>query len=214
MARGIMKKIFVSGLLFWVPFLTTLWVVKIFAGLFDRLTEIHVIKDNLPHFLSHNTFFLKVFGVILGLSIILITGFLVKNMIGRLLISWWEKVMSRIPILNPIYNGVKQGMEVMIKPTSSSFSSVVLIEYPRKGLRSLAFITSHAFNPLGESGDFCSVFVPTTPNPTSGFILLMDRSEVTPVDMKVDEALKYIISLGTVNPVIEAKTTKTNKEKT
>lgn len=141
-------------------------------------------------------------GIILVVIVLLLTGVLARNFIGRAFVGGWESLLNRIPIVRSIYGGAKNFAEIVFSDTNDSFSRVLLIEYPRKGLYSLAFQTS---SELGEvqartGDDVVCCFVPTTPNPTSGFVIMLPRDEVTVLDMDVDEALKMIISLGVVVP--------------
>ena len=149
-----------------------------------------------------NPFVIPGYGVIIILVIVLLTGILVANFVGRLFVGGWESLMDRIPIVRAIYGGAKNFAEIVFSDANDSFKNVLLIEYPRKGLYSLAFQTS---SDLGEvqvrtGEDVVCCFVPTTPNPTSGFVIMVPRRDVRVLDMEVDEALKMIISLGVVVP--------------
>ncbi len=142
------------------------------------------------------------FGVILIFVVILLTGVFVANFVGRALVGGWEKLLDRIPVVRAIYSAAKNFAEIVFSDTSTSFKKVLLVEYPRKGLYSLAFQTASQLGEIeGRTGeDVICCFVPTTPNPTSGFIIIAPKSDVTELDMEVDEALKMIISLGVVVP--------------
>ena len=138
----------------------------------------------------------------LTIVVLLVTGVLAANIVGRSMVGLWETMLDRIPIVRSIYSGAKNFAEIIFSDSSNSFKSVLLIEYPRKGLYSLAFQTSSELGEVqGRTGEdvVCS-FVPTTPNPTSGFIIIIPKKDVTFLDMEVDEALKMIISLGVVVP--------------
>jgi uncharacterized membrane protein len=141
-------------------------------------------------------------GVLLAIILVLATGMIVANLLGKRLIFTWEKFLARIPLVRSLYAGIKQIMEAILSTEAKSFRKVLLIEYPRKGLWSLAFMTSEA---LGEvqaktTEDVVSVFIPTTPNPTSGFVIMVPKAEVIELDMAVEDGLKMIISLGVAVP--------------
>ena len=141
-------------------------------------------------------------GLLLTFLILLITGVFAANFVGRSLVHWWESVLERIPVVRSIYSAAKNFAEVVFSDSGQSFKKVLLIEYPRKGVYSLAFQTSTQLGEIqGRTGeDVLCTFVPTTPNPTSGVIIMVPRKDVIELDMDVDEALKMIISLGVVVP--------------
>ena len=142
------------------------------------------------------------FGVILILAIVLLTGVFVANFIGRAFVGGWESLMDRVPVVRSIYSAAKNFAEIVFSDSSHAFKNVLLVEYPRKGIYSLAFQTSTYLGEVqGRTGEeVVGCFVPTTPNPTSGFIIIVPRKDVQVLDMEVDEALKMIISLGVVVP--------------
>jgi len=158
-----------------------------------------------PAFLSPQALFgfdLPGFRVLLVLLVLLVTGMLAANFLGRRLFSLSEKILGRIPLVRSIYQSVKQVSDTLLAPNGQAFRQAVMIRYPHHGSWSIAFLTG---SPTGEiashlAGDFVSVYVPTTPNPTSGFFLLMPRADVIPLTMSVDTALKYIVSMGVVTP--------------
>jgi uncharacterized membrane protein len=141
-------------------------------------------------------------GMILTILILLITGVFTANFVGRSLVNWWESILERIPVVRSIYSAAKNFAEVVFSDSSQSFKKVLLIEYPRRGVYSLAFQTSTNLGEIqGRTGvDVVCTFVPTTPNPTSGLIIMVPKKDVIELDMEVDEALKMIISLGVVVP--------------
>ena len=141
-------------------------------------------------------------GVLLAVALVLITGMIMANLLGRRVVAFWESLLARIPLVRTLYSAVKQIMEAVLATDAKSFRKVLLVEYPRKGVWSLAFMTS---DDLGEVQDktianVISVFIPTTPNPTSGFVLMVPESDVIELDMAVEEGLKMIISMGVVVP--------------
>ncbi|NOX69284.1 MAG: DUF502 domain-containing protein [Gammaproteobacteria bacterium] len=141
-------------------------------------------------------------GLLLTLVILLVTGVLAANFVGRSLVAFWERILERIPIVRSIYSASKNFAEIVFSDSDQSFKKVLLIEYPRKGLYGLAFQTATDLGEIQARGgeDLVCTFVPTTPNPTSGFIIIVPRKDVIELDMDVDEALKMIISLGVVVP--------------
>ena len=193
------KRYFLTGLLIWVPLAITAWVLSLIISTMDQSllllpTAIHpqtLLGFNVPGA-----------GAILTLGIILVTGLVTANFIGQKLVLWWERLLARIPVVNSVYHSVKQVSDTLFSSSGQAFRKALLIEYPRQGSWTIAFLTGKpggdVVNHLGS--EFVSVYVPTTPNPTSGFFLMLAKSEVTELDMSVDEALKYIISMGVVAP--------------
>lgn len=186
-----LRRYFVAGLLVWVPLFVTVIIIRVAIGLMDRTLGLLPEQYRFPGL-----------GVILTVLILLLTGVLAANFVGRAFVGGWESLLRRIPIVRSIYSGAKNFAEVVLSDSSQSFKQVLLIEYPRKGLYSLAFQTSSELGEVqGRTGeDVVCCFVPTTPNPTSGFIIVVPKKDVTMLDMEVDEALKMIISLGVVVP--------------
>lgn len=203
--RGqLIKRYFITGLLIWVPLAITAWVLTLIAGVADnslRLLPASIHPQNLLGFDIPGA------GVVVTLMIILSTGLLATNFIGERLVSWWEILLTKIPVVNSIYNSVKQVSDTLFSSSGNAFRKALLIEYPRKGSWTIAFLTG---KPGGDvvnhlNGEYVSVYVPTTPNPTSGFFLMLPRSEVVELDMNVDEALKYVISMGVVTPPVRTR---------
>ena len=193
------KRYFITGLLIWVPLAITAWVLALIAGVADQSLRL------LPEaFHPHNLlgFDIPGAGIVVTLIIILATGLLAANFIGQRLVNWWEKLLARIPVVNSIYNGVKQVSDTLLSPTGMAFRQPLLVQYPHQGSWTIAFLTGE---PGGDvvnhlAGEHVSVYVPTTPNPTSGFFLMFPKDQVIELNMDVDEALKYIISMGVVAP--------------
>lgn len=202
-----LRRYLVAGLLVWVPLFVTVLIIRVAVGLMDRTLGL-VPQPYRPEILLQQVFntaepvVIPGLGVILTLVVLLLTGVLAANFVGRAFVGGWESLMHRIPIVRSIYSGAKNFAEIVFSDTSDSFKQVLLIEYPRKGLYSLAFQTSSELGEVqGRTGeDVICCFVPTTPNPTSGFIIVVPKKDVTVLDMEVDEALKMIISLGVVVP--------------
>ncbi len=208
------RRYLVAGILVWAPLAVTYLLLKFAVNIMDR--TLRFIPANLrPEILlqqlvgSENPVHIPGLGIILALTVLLLTGFLAANFVGRAFVGGWEALMHRIPVVRSIYSGAKHFAEMVFSDSSQSFKNVLMIEYPRKGLYSLAFQTSSELGEVqGRTGeDVVCCFVPTTPNPTSGFIIIVPRKDITVLDMEVDEALRMIISLGVVIP-------KWNKDKT
>ena len=194
-----LRRYIVAGILVWLPIGVTIFLVRILIGLLDRTMVLIPQKYQPEEFLG---FAIPGLGIVLTIVLLLITGVLAANIVGRSMVGLWESMLERIPVVRSVYSAAKNFAEIVFSDSSQSFKKVLLIEYPRKGLYSLAFQTS---SELGEvqgrtGGEVICTFVPTTPNPTSGFIIIVPRKDVIELDMEVDEALKMIISLGVVVP--------------
>jgi uncharacterized membrane protein len=208
------RRYLVAGLLVWIPLGATLMLIKFAVGQMDK--SISLLPHNFqPGVLLQNWFGtenpveIPGFGVILIIIVVLLTGVLAANFVGRAFVGGWESLLNRIPIVRAIYGGAKNFAEIVFSDSGQSFKKVLLIEYPRKGLYSLAFQTANRLGEIeGRTGDdVVCCFVPTTPNPTSGFIIIVPRKDIIELDMEVDEALKMIISLGVVVPTWHADNT-------
>ena len=193
------RRYIVAGLLVWVPLGVTVFVLNLLVGIMDR-TLLLLPTDYRPE----NLFGVHIpgLGIVLTLVVLLVTGFLAANFIGRRLVHLWEAILHRIPLVRSIYSAAKNFAEVLFADTSQSFKKVLLIQYPRKGVYSLCFQTSTELEEVQArtNESLICVFIPTTPNPTSGFILMVPKDEVIELDMEVEEALKMIVSLGVVVP--------------
>jgi uncharacterized membrane protein len=204
--KGI-RRYLVAGILVWVPLAVTYILIKFAVGIMDKTLK-WIPQAYQPGVLIQQLFqteqpvVIPGLGVILTLVVLLLTGVLAANFVGKAFVGGWESLMHRIPIVRSIYSAAKNFAELIFSDSSQSFKNVLLIEYPRKGLYSLAFQTSSNLGEVqGRTGeDVVCCFVPTTPNPTSGFIIIVPTKDVTVLDMEVDEALKMIISLGVVIP--------------
>ena len=198
--RGqLIKRYFITGLLIWVPLAITAWVLSLIASAADQ--SLRLLPESVrPHDLLG--FDIPGAGIVLTLLIILTTGLLAANFIGQRLVGWWEKLLARIPVVNSIYNSVKQVSDTLFSSSGNAFRKALLIQYPRQGSWTIAFLTGKPGGDVANylKEDYVSVYVPTTPNPTSGFFLMLPQSDVIELDMAVDEALKYIISMGVVAP--------------
>ena len=183
----------------WIPLGVTIFLIRVAIGLMDRTLGL-IPSPYRPEALLG--FEIPGLGVVLTFVLLLFTGVLAANFVGRAFVGGWESLMDRIPIVRSIYSAAKNFAEIVFSDSSQSFKKVLLIEYPRKGLYSLAFQTATELGEIqGRTGEeVVCCFVPTTPNPTSGFIIVVPKRDVTVLDMEVDEALKMIISLGVVVP--------------
>jgi uncharacterized membrane protein len=190
------KKYLITGLLIWIPFGITVWVINLVVTTMDSL---------LPAALEPRGWLgvdIPGLGVVLAFAVVFLTGLLTANIIGQRLLALWEATLSRIPFFKSIYVSVKQVSDTLFSSGGQAFRKALLVQYPRQGSWTIAFQTG---TPGGDvvnhlRGDYVSVYVPTTPNPTSGFFLMMPRADVVELDMTVDEALKYVISMGVAAP--------------
>ncbi len=204
-----LKNLFVAGFLVWLPLTITVWVLwqllSVFDGIFRALiAAASALVPPLAPALQHLGNIPGV-GVVLVLAAILLTGLLVANIVGQWWLARWDGLMARIPIVKSIYSSVKQVSDTLFSSNGNAFRRAVMVPYPHADSRAIAFVTG---TPGGEvaarlDGEYISVYVPTTPNPTSGFFLLLRRADVVELDMSVDEALKYVISMGVVAPRAE-----------
>jgi uncharacterized membrane protein len=194
-----MKKYLITGLLIWVPLVITIWVLHLVVSTMDQTLLL------LPQqFQTEEVWGIHVpgLGVVLTLAVVFLTGVLAANFIGERLIRVWETILTRIPVVASIYSAVKQVSDTLFSGSGQAFRKALLVQYPHQGSYTIAFLTG---KPGGDvvnhlDGEYISVYVPTTPNPTSGFFLMLKKSDVVELDMSVDDALKYIISMGVVAP--------------
>ena len=200
------KQYFITGLLVWLPMGITVWVLTWLVGLLDGifLAVLYAADSLIPgmHKLAEALRGVPGLGVILVALVILATGVFVANMFGQWWLRKWDSLMNRIPVVRSIYTSVKQVADTLFSGSGNAFSKALLVQYPRQGSWTIAFLTG---TPGGEvvrhlGQPMVSVYVPTTPNPTSGFFLMMPQADVIELDMSVDDALKYIISMGVVVP--------------
>lgn len=208
-----MRKYFITGLLVLVPLAITLWVLNLIVGTLDQSLLLMPEKWR-PQSLFGFT--LPGLGTILTLLIVFLTGLFTRNFLGNRLLMIWEHLLNRIPVVNSIYSSVKQVSDTLFSSSGNAFRKALLVQYPRQGSWTIAFLTGVPGGDVKNhlQGDYVSVYVPTTPNPTSGFFLMMLRSETIELDMNVDEALKYIVSMGVVAPPLHAPKTELHTEKT
>ena len=193
-----LRNYFISGLLFWVPLALTVLVIKFFLELINNL----IPQKYLPEAIFNLDTTIPGSGIILVLIVILITGVLVTNILGRKLVELWEKVLNKIPGFRNVYNVLKKVSDTVFNTSTESFRKAFLIQYPSKGIWVIAFQSGdyrgEAESIIGE--EIMNLFVPTTPNPTSGFFVMMAKKDAFELDMSVEEAFKLVISAGVVTP--------------
>ncbi|MDH3988040.1 MAG: DUF502 domain-containing protein [Gammaproteobacteria bacterium] len=198
-----LRRYIIAGLLVWLPLAVTYQLLKFVIGQMDRWLD-NFLMWLPPEYNPDQVLGVAIpgLGVIFTFLLLVITGMLAANFVGRAFVNGWESLLDRIPVVRAVYSAVKKFAEMVFSDKSESFKNVLLIQYPREGLYSLAFQTSSELGEVqGRTGEeVVCTFVPTTPNPTSGFIIIVPRKDVIVLDMDVDEALKMIISLGVVIP--------------
>ena len=194
-----LRKYIITGLLIWVPLGITILVIKLMVDLMDK-TIVLLPPSWRPEAVFG--FDIPGLGIVIGAMVIFITGFILTNIAGRRLIKFWESFLDRIPLVRSIYSSVKQVTQTILSSDNNTFNEVLLIEYPRKGIWTLCFKTSDSPKTFNDTtgNELITVFVPTTPNPTSGFILFIPKNEVKKIDLDVEDALKLVMSLGVVTP--------------
>ena len=204
-----MKKYLIAGLLVWLPLAVTIWVLQAVLGLLDGmfawlLSGTQIVLPAAAHASIEKLRHVPGLGVIVVLLGLLLTGIFATNIVGQWSLRQGHRILSKIPIVKSIYSSVQQVSDTLFSSSGNAFREAVLVQYPRAGSWTIAFVTG---KPGGEAalhlaGDYLSIYVPTAPNPTSGFFLMLPRADVIPLDMTVDEALKYVISMGVVAPVL------------
>jgi uncharacterized membrane protein len=192
-----MKKYIVTGLLIWFPLVITVWVLKVVIDLADQ-TLLLIPKE------LHTEAWLGIhvpgMGVVLSLAIVIITGVVAANIIGQRLVGLWQEILHRIPIVNSIYSSVKQVSDTLFSSGGQAFHKALLVEWPHRGMWTIGFLTGTPGEDISDhlQGEHINVYVPSTPNPTGGYFVIVPREDVIELDMSVDTALKYVISMGVV----------------
>ena len=202
-----MKKYLIAGLLVWLPLAVTIWVLQAVLGLLDGmfawlLSGTQIVLPAAAHASVEKLRHVPGLGVVVVLLGLLLTGIFATNIVGQWSLRQGHRILSKIPIVKSIYSSVQQVSDTLFSSSGNAFREAVLVQYPRAGSWTIAFVTG---KPGGEAalhlaGDYVSIYVPTTPNPTSGFFLMLPRADVIPLAMSVDDALKYVISMGVVAP--------------
>lgn len=204
MKMSYVRRYFISGLLVWLPIWVTFLVIKFLVDLLDSSLLLIPAAYRPDALLG---FHLPGIGVIIILGVIFLTGLIAANYFGLRIVEFWDAIVGRIPLVRTVHAGVKKVLQTLFTPGGESFRKVLLVEYPRAGMWSLAFQTGDSTpeveKSLGEP--MVSLFIPTTPNPTSGFLMMVPRKNVIELTMSVEQALKFVISLGVMQPITETK---------
>ena len=194
-----MKRYFITGLLVLVPLLITLWVLATLIGIMDQSLLLLPSAWRPEAQLGYR---ITGLGALLTLLSVFVTGLVATNFFGKQLIIMWEALLGRVPVVKSIYHSVKQVSDTLFSGSGQAFRKALLVQFPHQGSWTIAFLTGQPGGDVTNhlQGEYVSVYVPTTPNPTGGYFLMMRKSDVIELDMSVDEALKYIISMGVVTP--------------
>ena len=193
-----MRRVLVAGVLVWVPVGITVLVLQLLIDLADQTLRV-IPEPYRPETLLG--FPIPGLGLVLSLVLLFVTGLVAANVFGKRIISMWEAVLRRIPLVRTVYTAAKSFLEMVLSGKRGSFSKVLLIEYPRKGIYCIAFQTSSTVGQLAEhTPDSVCVFVPTTPNPTSGFLVVAPEKDLIELDLSVEDAIKLVVSVGVVVP--------------
>jgi uncharacterized membrane protein len=194
-----MKKYFITGLLIWIPLVITIWVLKLVVDTLDQSLLLLPLALRTESWLGIH---IPGMGVLLTLLIVFLTGAVTANLIGQRLVHFWHEILHRIPVVNSIYSSVKQVSDTLFSSSGDAFRKALLVQWPRDGMWTIAFLTGAPGGDITNhvQGDYVSVYVPTTPNPTGGYFVMLPRKDVIELDMSVDTALKYVISMGVALP--------------
>ncbi len=201
-----LKRAFFTGLVILVPLGITIWVLHLVVATLDQ--SLLLLP---PDYRNRAPFNIPGMGAILTLAIILVVGILARNFIGRRLVLWWEALLGRIPVVSTIYSSVKQVSDTLLSPSGQAFRKPVLVEFPRPGVWTVGFVVGTPGDALQAplDGEHASVYVPTAPNPTSGYVLIVSLDQILDLDITVDEALKFVVSMGVVAPGLRGPATTT-----
>ena len=194
-----MKRYLIAGLIVWVPLVITIWVLHLLVSSLDQ-TLLLVPEAWRPEQLIG--FAIPGLGVLLAAAIVVITGVVAANFAGQRLIQLWENIVGRIPFVKSIYSSVKQVSDTLLSDSGNAFRKALLVEFPHDGAWTIAFLTGTPAPSVAAhlSGEHVSVYVPTTPNPTSGYFIIVPKARTRELDMSIEEALKYVVSMGVVVP--------------
>ena len=196
-----LKKYLITGVLVWLPIAVTIWAMTYIISAADRLISLLPESWQPQHFWGFN---IPGLGIVAATVVLFVTGVFAANVLGRRILGAWDSLLGRIPVVKSIYSSVKKVSESLLSDSSRSFKTPVLVPFPQSGIWTIAFVSGHIPDKLKGSlpqdDDYISVYVPTTPNPTGGYYIMVKKSDVRELDMSVDQALKYVISLGMVMP--------------
>jgi uncharacterized membrane protein len=197
---GAFKKYLITGLLIWIPLIITLWVLKVIFDTLDASLLLLPESFQTEHWLGVH---IPGLGAILTIVVIFLTGVLATNFVGAQLVEFWHDVLQRIPVVNSIYSSVKQISDTLFSSSGEAFRKALLVQWPHPGMWTIAFLTGTPGGGVERHvpADCIAVYVPTTPNPTGGYFVIVRRADVIELEMSVDQALKYIISMGVVPPM-------------
>ena len=196
-----LKKYLITGVLVWLPIAVTIWAMTYIISAADRLISLLPESWQPQHFWGFN---IPGLGIVAATVVLFVTGVFAANVLGRRILGAWDSLLGRIPVVKSIYSSVKKVSESLLSDSSRSFKTPVLVPFPQPGIWTIAFVSGHIPDKLKGSlpqdDDYISVYVPTTPNPTGGYYIMVKKSDIRELDMSVDQALKYVISLGMVMP--------------
>ena len=196
-----LKKYLITGVLVWLPIAVTIWAMSYIISAADKLINLLPESWQPQHFWGFN---IPGLGIVAATVVLFVTGVFAANVLGRRILGEWDSLLGRIPVVKSIYSSVKKVSESLLSDSSRSFKTPVLVPFPQPGIWTIAFVSGHIPDKLKGSlpqdDDYISVYVPTTPNPTGGYYIMVKKSDVRELDMSVDQALKYVISLGMVMP--------------
>ena len=196
-----LKKYLITGVLVWLPIAVTIWAMSYIISAADKLINLLPESWQPQHFWGFN---IPGLGIVAATVVLFVTGVFAANVLGRRILGAWDSLLGRIPVVKSIYSSVKKVSESLRSDSSRSFKTPVLVPFPQPGIWTIAFVSGHIPDKLKDSlpqdDDYISVYVPTTPNPTGGYYIMVKKSDVRELDMSVDQALKYVISLGMVMP--------------
>jgi len=195
-----LKKYLITGLLIWIPLIITLWVLKVVVDMLDQSLLLLPAQFQTESWLGVH---IPGLGAILTIVIVFVTGVFATNFFGAQLVEIWHEILHRIPVVNSIYSSVKQISDTLFSSSGQAFRRALLVQWPREGMWTIAFLTGTPGGGVGKHlpPDCLAVYVPTTPNPTGGYFVIVQRKDVIELDMTVDQALKYVISMGVVPPL-------------
>ena len=195
-----MKKYIITGLLIWIPLVITLWVLKAIVDLLDQSLLLLPASLHTENWLGVH---IPGLGALLTIVIVFLTGLFATNFFGAQLVEIWHDILHRIPVVNSIYSSVKQISDTLFSSSGQAFRKALLVQWPHQGMWTIAFLTGTPGGGVSRylPDDCLAVYVPTTPNPTGGYFVIVKRKDVVELDMTVDQALKYIISMGVVPPL-------------
>lgn len=201
----LIRRYLLGGLVVWIPILVTFLILRFIVDLLDRTMSLLPSAYQPQHLIGMD---IPGLGVVVSLVLLVLTGVVATNFLGQKFVTSSEYLLDKIPLVRSIYNSTKQVIQAIFATNSQAFRKVLLVEYPRKGLWSIAFQTGtpESMSAATNCPNMISIFIPTTPNPTSGFLMMIKKSEVIELSMSIDEALKFIISLGVMNPATNGDT--------